>query len=442
MPCNGAGAKGLHHSVKQEYQLRKQEEYFVMTKPYEISRKLVWKAYQQVKANRGAAGIDNETIQAYEKDLKDNLYKLWNRMSSGSYFPPPVKGVEIPKKTGGKRMLGIPTVADRIAQTVVRMTLEPFLEPIFHQDSYGYRPGRSAHDAIAVVRERSWNYDWVVEFDISRCFDTIDHELLNRALEKHCQIPWVLLYVKRWLTAPMETPEGTLVERTKGTPQGGVISPLLANLFLHYALDRWVSDNLSGVPFCRYADDGVLHCKSEAQAKLVMEKIRERFLKCGLELHPEKTRIVYCSDSNRKGSYPNQRFTFLGYTFGKRRAVNKQGQVFMNFAPAVSRDALRQMRQTIRRWKLQFRNSKSAKEIAKQINPVLRGWMNYYGKFHRSAMAVVWRHMNLHLVRWMMRKHKPLQKHKTRAGRMLWLMARADPSLFVHWKVGYFPMAG
>ena len=413
-----------------------------MTKPYEISRHLVWKAYQQVKANKGAAGIDRETIQEFEKDLKSNLYKLWNRMSSGSYFPPPVKGVEIPKKTGGKRMLGIPTVADRIAQTVVSMTLEPLLEPVFHQDSYGFRPGRSAHDALAVVKERCWKYDWVVELDIRKCFDTIDHGLLSRALEKHCQIPWVLLYVRRWLIVPLETPVGTLVERNEGTPQGGVVSPLLANLFLHYAFDRWVSENLPGVPFCRYADDGVLHCKSEAQAKLVVNKIKARFEACGLELHPEKTRIVYCADSNRKGKYPVRQFTFLGYTFRQRRAVNRHGQLFMNFVPAVSRDALRNMRQTIRRWKLQFRCNQDVSEMARQINPVLRGWLNYYGKFHRSAMDVIWRHMNLHLVRWMMMKYKNLQKHKTKAGKMLWLRATANPEMFVHWKVGYLPMAG
>jgi RNA-directed DNA polymerase len=413
-----------------------------MTKPYEISRHLVWKAYQQVKANKGAAGIDRETIQEFEKDRKSNLYKLWNRMSSGSYFPPPVKGVEIPKKTCGKRMLGIPTVADRIAQTVVSMTLEPLLEPVFHQDSYGFRPGRSAHDALAVVRERCWKYDWVVELDIRKCFDTIDHGLLSRALEKHCHIPWVILYVRRWLIVPLETSVGTLVERNEGTPQGGVVSPLLANLFLHYAFDRWVSENLPGVPFCRYADDGVLHCKSEAQAKLVVNKIKVRFEVCGLELHPEKTRIVYCADSNRKGKYPVRQFTFLGYTFRQRRAVNRHGQLFMNFVPAVSRDALRNMRQTIRRWKLQFRCNQDVSEMARQINPVLRGWLNYYGKFHRSAMDVIWRHMNLHLVRWMMMKYKNLQKHKTKAGQMLWLRATANPQMFVHWQVGYLPMAG
>jgi len=413
-----------------------------MTKPFEISRELVWKAYQRVKANRGAAGVDKETIQAFEQDLKGNLYKLWNRMSSGSYLPPPVKGVPIPKKSGGTRLLGVPTVADRVAQTVVSMTLEPLLEPVFHKDSYGYRPGQSAHDAIAVVRQRCWERDWVVEFDIRKFFDTIDHELLTRALEKHCQIPWVLLYVTRWLTAPMENPEGKLVERTAGTPQGGVISPLLANLFLHYAFDRWVSDNLPGVPFCRYADDGVLHCKSEHQAELVMQKIRARFQECGLELHPDKTRIVYCRDSNRKKSYPVTRFTFLGYTFCPRKAVNKYGQLFVTVVPAVSREAMKHMRQTIRRWKLQLRNSKGLPELSKQYNPVLRGWMNYYGKFHRTAMEPVWRHMNLYLVHWMMRKHKHLHGRRTKSERMLRLMAKANPETFVHWKVGCFPMAG
>ncbi len=413
-----------------------------MTKPFDISKHLVWNAYQQVKANKGSAGIDRTTIQEFEQNLKDNLYKLWNRMSSGSYFPPPVLGVEIPKRSGGKRMLGIPTIADRVAQTVVCMALEPLLEPLFHHDSYGYRPGKSAHDALAVVRERSWKYDWVVELDIRRCFDEIDHGLLTRALKKHCQISWVLLYVRRWLTAPIQTPEGLLVDRTKGTPQGGVISPLLANLFLHYAFDRWVCDNLPGVPFCRYADDGVLHCTSEAQARQVMQKIGERFHACGLELHPEKTRIVYCADSNRKVKYAVTQFTYLGYTFRQRTAVNKRGQLFMTFVPAVSREALRDMRQTIRRWKIQLWNSKSLLEIAGRINPVLRGWLTYYGKYHRSAMNDVWKYVNRYLIRWMRRKFKHLKVHKTKAGKMLEQIARAKPNIFVHWKVGCFTMVG
>jgi RNA-directed DNA polymerase len=413
-----------------------------MIKPFNISKTLVWEAYQKVKANGGAAGVDNESIQAFSEDLKGNLYKLWNRLSSGSYFPPPVKGVSIPKKSGGERMLGVPTVADRIAQMVAKMMLEPFLEPVFHHDSYGYRPGRSAHDAIAVVRQRCWRYDWVVEFDIRRFFDSIDHELLVRALLKHCQIPWVLLYVERWLKAPMVTPEGELTERTAGTPQGGVISPLLANLFLHYAFDRWVCENLRGIPFCRYADDGVLHCKSKEQAEMVVERIRARFYQCGLELHPEKTRIIYCRDVNRKGDHPVHSFTFLGYTFRPRKSIDKYGRVYVNFTPAVSRDALKSMRQTIRGWHIQLKNNKELVDLSAMFNPILRGWMNYYGRFYASAMSPVWKHMNGFLVRWLMRKHKSLAWHKRKARRALGRLAETWPEAFAHWKAGYAPMAG
>ncbi len=302
-----------------------------MTKPFVIPKKLVWDAFQRVKANGGSAGVDEESIKMFESKLKDNLYKLWNRMGSGSYFPPPVKAVPIPKKSGGTRILGVPTVADRVAQTVVKMILEPLLEPVFDRDSYGYRPGRSALDAVAVVRRRSWEYDWVVEFDIKGLFDNIDHELLLRAVRKHCSTPWVLLYIERWLKAPMEV-EGRRVARERGTPQGGVVSPLLANLFLHYALDVWLRRHLRSVRFCRYADDGVIHCQSEAQARLVLRKLGERLGQCGLELHPEKTRIVYCQDVNRKAEYPVVQFTFLSYTFRPRKAVDKSGRVYVNFS--------------------------------------------------------------------------------------------------------------
>ncbi len=413
-----------------------------MTKPFNISKNIVWDAYQKVKTNGGAAGVDNESIQVFEQNLKGNLYKLWNRLSSGSYFPPPVKGVLIPKKSGGERLLGVPTVADRIAQMVAKITLEPLLEPVFHQDSYGYRPGRSAHDAVALVRQRCWKYDWVVEFDIRKFFDSIDHKLLIRALQKHCQIPWVLLYVERWLKAPMETTAGELTERTSGTPQGGVVSPMLANLFLHYAFDRWVSENLRGVPFCRYADDGVLHCKSKEQAELVVEKIKVRFRQCGLELHPEKTQIIYCRDVNRKEDYPVHSFTFLGYTFRPRRSMDKYGRVYVNFTPAVSRDALKAMRQAIRGWHIQLKNDKELNDLSAMFNPVLRGWMNYYAIFYASAMRPVWNHMNGFLVRWLMRKHKSLAWHKRRARRTLGRLAETWPEAFVHWKAGYAPMAG
>jgi RNA-directed DNA polymerase len=408
-----------------------------MAKSYNISKELVWKAYLRVKANGGSAGIDAQSIGSFEEHLKGNLYKLWNRLSSGSYFPPPVKAVPIPKKAGGTRILGVPTVADRIAQTAAKMVLEPSLEPIFHNDSYGYRPGRSALAAVDLVRRRSWKYDWVVDFDIKGLFDNIDHELLLRALRKHCQTPWVLLYAERWLKAPMQSPEGVLQERSCGTPQGGVISPLLANLFLHYAFDVWITKNLPTVRFCRYADDGVIHCKSKSQAELGLQEIAERFKECKLELHLGKTKIVYCKDVNRQEAFENIQFTFLGYTFRPRKAVDKYGRVYVNFLPAVSRDALKAMRQTIRGWHLQLKCDKELKELSAMFNAVLRGWQNYYGRFYGSAMSAIWRHLNVYLTRWMMRKYKHLARHKRRAREALEKLAQTCPDAFVHWKLGY-----
>ncbi|CAD5378095.1 Group II intron reverse transcriptase/maturase [Pseudomonas sp. OF001] len=413
-----------------------------MTKPYEIPKAWIWEAYQRVRANRGSAGVDQESIEQFERRLGDNLYVVWNRLCSGSYLPPPVKGVPIPKKAGGVRLLGVPTVADRVAQAVVKGVLEPILEPIFHRNSYGYRPGRSALDAVAMVRQRCWEYDWVIEFDIKGLFDNIDHELLMRAVRKHCQNPWVLLYIERWLKAPMEMADGQRVERTRGTPQGGVISPLLANLFMHYAFDRWVTEHLRSVRFCRYADDGVIHCKSQAQAEYVLRRLAARFGECGLELHPDKTRIVYCRGINRPDDHPVIQFTFLGYTFRPRKAVDKHGRVYVNFAPAVSRDALRAMRQTIRGWHLQLQCDRQLGDLSRRFNPVLRGWLNYYGRFYGSAMADVWKHLNAYLARWLMRKHKSLARHKRRARAMLGRLAAAWPRAFVHWELGYAPSAG
>ena len=406
-------------------------------KPFGIPKSLIWEAWLHVKANKGAAGIDAETIDQFETGLSDNLYKLWNRMSSGSYFPPPVKAVPIPKKSGGVRMLGIPTVADRVAQAAVKMWLEPRLDPLFCADSYGYRPGKSALDAIAVTRRRCWDCDWVIEFDIRGLFDNIDHDLLMRALRKHCEVSWVLLYVGRWLKAPMQTADGQLLERDKGTPQGGVVSPILANLFLHYAFDLWVTRHLPGVRFARYADDGVLHCKSKRQAEYVLARIRDRFQACGLELHPGKTRLVYCKDINRTEDHPDIQFTFLGYTFRPRKAVDKYGRVYVNFAPAVSRDALKAMRQTIRGWHLQLKSNKSLDDLSAMVAPILKGWQQYYGRFHGSALRPVWRHMNMFLARWLMRKHKWLVRHKTRAFQALKRLAATQPNAFVHWRLGH-----
>lgn len=412
-----------------------------MTKPFAVPKVLVWRAFQRVKANEGSAGVDDESIAKFEEHLGDNLYKVWNRMASGSYFPPPVKAVSIPKKSGGVRILGVPTVADRVAQTVVKQVLEPVLEPVFDRDSFGYRPGRSALDAVALVRRRSWKYDWVVEFDIKGLFDNIDHELLLRAVRKHCTIPWVLLYIERWLKAPMETAEGALVARERGTPQGGVVSPLLANLFLHYALDAWMRREMRSVRFCRYADDGVIHCKSEAQAQLVLRKLGKRLRECGLELHSGKTQIVYCQDINRQDKYPTIEFTFLGYTFRPRKAVDKYGRVYVNFSPGVSRAALTAMRQTVRGWHLQLMCDKELSDLANMFGPVLRGWSNYYGRFYPTALQPLWRHVNDYLVRWLQRKYRRLARGVIRAARALGRVAERNPRSFVHWEKGFIPAA-
>jgi group II intron reverse transcriptase/maturase len=322
------------------------------TKPFDITKREVWEAYKRVKAKRGAAGVDGQSIAEFDRDLSKNLYRVWNRMASGCYFPPPVRRVDIPKGDGTTRPLGIPTVADRIAQMVVQHRFEPVLEPLFHTDSYGYRPGRSAHDALRVARQRCWRHDWVLDLDIKGFFDNIDHELLMRAVRRHTQCRWILLYIERWLKAPVQLPDGTLMQRDRGTPQGAVISPLLANLFLHYAFDRWMQRYHSEVPFERYADDIICHCVSEAAALDLKNALSARLGACRLALSPTKTRVVYCRDANRRGVYPTRQFDFLGYTFKPRQAMNRSGRLFTSFSPAVSDKAGKAMRTEIRSWGL------------------------------------------------------------------------------------------
>ena len=410
-----------------------------VAKPFAISRFLVWRAYLDVKSKGGAAGVDKQSLEDFERDLKNNLYRIWNRMCSGSYFPPPVKAVPIPKKSGGTRVLGVPTISDRIAQSVVKRTLEPILEPVFDEDSYGYRPRRSAHDAIAITRKRCWQYNWVVEFDIRGLFDNINHELLMKALRLHCKCRWVLLYVERWLRASMQQPDGTLTERHQGTPQGGVVSPVLANLFLHYAFDAWVRREMPRVPFCRYADDGLLHCRSRRQAEYVLKRITERFLECGLEVHPDKSSIVYCQDRSRTEQHPRISFDFLGYTFRPRRCIDRQGNVHPNFLPAISRPSKKAINRTIRSWHLQLKNEKTLSDLSRMFNPVLQGWLTYYGRFYPSGLRQLWRNINRYLVQWVRRKFKRFSQHKRRAKQYLDRLARANPNLFVHWKLGVFP---
>ena len=405
------------------------------TKSFDIPKQLVMDAYKAVKANAGAAGIDEQSIKDFEKDLKDNLYKIWNRMSSGTYFPPPVKAVAIPKKSGGTRLLGIPTVADRVAQAVVKAALEANVEPIFLADSYGYRPGKSAPDAVGVTRKRCWSYDWVLEFDIKGMFDNIDHELLMRAVRKHTECRWVILYIERWLKAPMQMPDGAQVGRSKGTPQGGVISPLLANLFMHYAFDVWITKKFPECPWCRYADDGVVHCETEQQAHNVQEALVHRLKECKLELHPDKTRIVYCKDANRTGNYPNTELNFLGYTFRPRVVKNsKTNTLFISFTAAVSRKAQTSMRQRIRRTRLRNRSDLELEDISRIYNPILMGWDEYYGKYHPSEMVPVFKHFNRTLVAWAMRKYKRLKRHKSKAALFIMKRAEETPKLFMHWQ--------
>lgn len=418
------------------------EEPMNKTKPYEISKHIVLEAFERVKENQGAAGVDGESLEAFESDLKNNLYKIWNRMSSGSYFPPPVKAVEIPKKNGGKRVLGIPTVADRVAQMVVKIYFEPKVEPYFHTDSYGYRPGKSAIDALKVTRKRCWKYDWVLEFDIKGLFDNIDHELLMKAVNKHTDSPWIILYIQRWLKASFQMPDGTVIERTKGTPQGGVISPVLANLFLHYAFDKWMDRNHPDKPFARYADDAVAHSHSKEDAEKLLDSLRKRFVECGLELHPEKTRIVYCKDDDRRGDYPETKFDFLGYTFRARRSKSKYGKYFINFTPAVSSKASKAMRQTIHDWRMHLKPDKTLEDLSHMFNPIVRGWVNYYGRFCKSELYDVLKHMNRSLVNWVRRKHKKLTRHHRRAIYWLDKIARREPKLFVQWQMGIYPMVG
>lgn len=403
------------------------------TKPFVIPKALVWEAWQRVKANKGAAGVDGQSIARFEADLKKNLYRIWNRMSSGSYFPPAVKAVPIPKKSGGERVLGVPTVGDRIAQTAVTLVLEPLLEPVFHDDSYGYRPGKSAHDALAVTRKRCWERDWVLEYDIRGLFDNIDHGLLLKALRRHCDERWVLLLVERWLTVPMQRQDGSLDRRTVGTPQGGPLSPVLANLFLHYALDRWLATHHPGVPFCRYADDGILHCESGAEAVRMREHLDARLRAVRLELHPDKTRVVYCKDSRRTGTHKNVQFDFLGYTFRPREIVAAGGRLSTGFTPAVSRSAMTAMRQTLRRWHLHHRSELSIEELARIMAPRIRGWMGYYCRFRGSEFQPVANHLDRLVVRWAMRKYKRLRGHKRRAVAWLEGVKREQPGLFHHW---------
>jgi group II intron reverse transcriptase/maturase len=402
-------------------------------KPFEISKWAVQEAWEKVKANRGAPGVDEVTIEEFEADLQNNLYKVWNRMASGSYFPPAVRAVEIPKPHGaGTRMLGVPTVADRVAQTVVALQLQPRTESIFHDDSYGYRPGRSALDAVGACRQRCWKTDWLIDCDIQKFFDSVSWDLMLKAVEANTDLPWVMLYVKRWLQAPIQLPDGTLQQRDRGTPQGSPVSPVLANLFLHYAFDMWMVREFPGVRFERYVDDAVVHCVSERQARQVLAALQDRMAEVGLRLHPDKTRVVYCKDGNRRGDYEHTSFTFLGFTFRPRQAQDKVGRSFLSFIPAISKDALKKISAEARSWRLHRRTGHTFADLARMINPIVRGWMNYYGAFYRSALHGLLARINAYLLRWVRKKYRRYRGRK--ASQQAWArVTKQYPRFMAHW---------
>jgi len=402
-------------------------------KSFEIPKRLVFEAWEKVRTNNGAPGVDAVSIGQFQERERDNLYKLWNRMSSGSYLPGAVRAVEIPTDHGaGVRTLGVPNTADRVAQTAAAMLLEDKLEPIFHPDSYGYRPGRSALDALAVTRKRCWRWDWTLDLDVRAFFDSVPHDLLLKAVAHHTDERWVLLYIERWLTAPMQIPDGTLVAREKGTPQGSPISPLLANLFMHYAFDRWMAREHPDSPFERYADDIVAHCDTEEQARVLRAAIADRLGALGLELHPDKTKIVYCKDANRRGQAEHTSFDFLGYTFRGRLARGRRGY-FVSFQPAMSVKAKKAKGLQIRAWHLKRRTGSDLSGLAEDLNPQVRGWINYYGAFYRSELFFLAPRIDEHLCRWAMHKFKRFRNRPAKARAWLHGVRQRQPTLFAHW---------
>ena len=378
------------------------------TKSIPISRQMVWLAYQKVRSNNGSSGIDAISMQEFDANRSKYLYKLWNRMASGSYFPPPVKELEIAKKDGSSRKLGIPTISDRVGQMVVKMLIEPRLEAVFSPNSYGYRPKRNAHQALTKVRENCWKTDWVIDLDIKGFFDTIDHNKLMLAVEKHVHENWVKLYIKRWLEVPVITASGKLTQKQgKGTPQGGVISPLLANLFLHYAIDIWLEQTDKNVAFTRYADDVILHCNTKDQAEQILNLVDQRMESVGLELHPQKTKIVYCRDYRRKGKYPRVKFDFLGYSFQPRTAYSKKRKrLFIGYDCAISISSRKRIADKLEALNVNKLTFKSIVGVAQYLNPMIRGWVRYYGKFKMYELTKVFRLLSKRLVWWARKRYK------------------------------------
>lgn len=399
---------------------------------YSISKHLVYAAWLKVKANRGVAGADNVSIELFENNLKNELFKLWNRMSSGSYMAPPVKRVEIAKSDGKRRPLGIPTVADRVAQMVVKMTLEPEWDSKFHSSSYGYRPKRSAHHAVQAARANCWKYSWVIDLDIKGFFDNLSHDQLQKFVAQATDNSWCKLYIKRWITAGVQMPSGDIQQAEKGTPQGGVISPLLANLYLHKVFDSWMQKYFPQNPFERYADDVVCHCRTEREAQQLLGAISERMQRFDLTLHPEKTKIVYCGRGKIKRTLA-QSFDFLGFTFRRRTARRKDGKLFPSFAPAISNKAKKAIVNTMRAWSVRRLSALSIVTLSKKLNPQIRGWLNYYGAFYSSALQGIREAIECRLTKWVKGKYPQKRSRRLKAYSWLKQIKQWRPTLFAHW---------
>ncbi len=408
-------------------------------KPLPISKKMVWLAFKKVKANKGSSGVDQISIQIFEEDLENHLYKLWNRLASGSYFPPSVKEVEIPKEKGKTRKLGIPTVGDRIGQQVIKDLIEPRLESEFHESSFGYRPSKSAHQALNQVKQNTRRFDWVLDLDITKFFDNVNHQKLLKALDKHIEEAWIKMYISRWLTAPKLTKEGVLEQRHgKGTPQGGVISPLLANLYLHYTFDKWMDMNFSELSFSRYADDIVIHCISEEQAKEVLNKIQLRFIACGLEAHPDKTKIVYCKDFRRTKTSKAVKFDFLGFSFLPESKRSKaKGRMLLGYDCVISQKNYSKMVGVFRDLRIHRATSSNLEDIAQILNPKIRGWMQYYEKIRQRSLTNVFHRLHNRLVSWILNKYKRFKGSVKRGFKYLRSIYKSYPYLFYHWSIGY-----
>ncbi|NQY10149.1 MAG: group II intron reverse transcriptase/maturase [Flavobacteriales bacterium] len=408
------------------------------TKSVPITRMMVWDAYKQVKRNKGSAGIDSQTLEEFAKVRSKELYKIWNRLASGSYFPLSVKRVDIPKDRGKTRPLGIPTVSDRIAQQVIKKYIEPRIDAKFMDNSYGYRPNKSAHDAIKEVRKNVLKYGWVIDLDIQEFFENVQHDLLLKALKVDVSETWVEMYISRWLVAPIQLQDGTLVNpKGKGTPQGGVISPLLSNLYLHYCIDKWLSIHIPSVTMIRYADDMVIHCSTQQEAEQVLCRVTDRLAQCGLQVHPQKTKIVYCKKAGRNLTGLPVQFDFLGFSFRPIMTKLRKGVFFLQYDCKMSRKSKKRILKGIRDLNLHRKTRSNLQDLAIVLNPKIRGWINYYGKVKRNSLKPVFYYLHHRIIKWILNKYKRFKGSRVLAVKWLRNITKHYPTMFYHWELGY-----